>query len=176
MSIFGIRKKAKHVLKSVLGLDPSEATPEPKKDPPVVVSEPVAANTPSVPEPSVSEAAPEPEATGDVVEEAPAQVVNSESPAGEESTDSLEEGLELTLENVQEILDDYVRPGLQSDGGDITLIKIEDNNIYVQLVGACSTCPSSIMTMKMGVEALLREEFPSLNELIDITSEQQTDA
>ena len=51
---------------------------------------------------------------------------------------------------------DMVRPALQGDGGDITLIKIENNDIYVRLVGACNTCPSSIMTMKMGVEALLR--------------------
>ena len=66
----------------------------------------------------------------------------------------------LTTENVQEVLDDYIRPGLQSDGGDISLIKIEDDNIYVQLVGACSTCPSSIATMKMGVEMLpFKEEF-----------------
>ena len=56
------------------------------------------------------------------------------------------------------------------DGGDITLVKVEDNNIYVKLVGACSTCPSSIMTMKLGVEALLKEEFPSMKELIDISS------
>ena len=75
-------------------------------------------------------------------------------------------GPPITLEAVQEILDDMVRPALQGDGGDITLLKVEDNNIHVKLVGACSTCPSSIMTMKMGVEALLREEFPSMKELV----------
>ena len=42
------------------------------------------------------------------------------------------------------------------------LVKVEDENIYVRLVGACSTCPSSVMTMRMGVENLLNEEFPSL--------------
>ncbi|MAY79632.1 MAG: hypothetical protein CL930_02505, partial [Deltaproteobacteria bacterium] len=69
---------------------------------------------------------------------------------------------------VQEILDDMVRPALQGDGGDISLIKIEEQNIYVRLVGACNTCPSAVMTMKMGVEALLREEFPSMKELIQV--------
>ncbi|HCH66256.1 MAG: hypothetical protein CL927_09315 [Deltaproteobacteria bacterium] len=59
-----------------------------------------------------------------------------------------------------------VRPALQGDGGDITLIKVEENDVHVRLTGACSTCPSSIMTMKMGVEALLREEFPHMRELI----------
>ena len=48
------------------------------------------------------------------------------------------------------------------------MIKIEDNDIYVKLVGACSTCPSSVMTMKMGVEALLREEFPAMRDLIQV--------
>jgi Fe-S cluster biogenesis protein NfuA len=48
------------------------------------------------------------------------------------------------------------------------LIKVEDNNIYVKLVGSCSSCPSSIMTMKMGVEALLKEEFPMMNELVQV--------
>jgi len=77
-------------------------------------------------------------------------------------------GPPLKIEEVQSILDDMVRPALQGDGGDITLIKVEDNNIYVKLVGSCSTCPSSIMTMKMGVEALLKEEFPSMRELIQV--------
>ena len=171
-----LRKKAKNVLKSVLGLDPAEATPTPKRESPVVSTEPSVVRTESPLPPAVSEDLPESEAPANVVDENQGEESNLEDSAQETSADSLAEGLELTLENVQEILDDYVRPGLQSDGGDITLIKIEDSNIYVQLVGACSTCPSSIMTMKMGVEALLREEFPSLNELIDITSEQQTDA
>ncbi len=74
----------------------------------------------------------------------------------------------MTMEAVQDILDDMVRPALQGDGGDISLIRIEDNNIYVRLVGSCSSCPSSIMTMKMGVEALLKEEFPMMEELIQV--------
>ena len=83
------------------------------------------------------------------------------------------DGRPLTPEEVQEVLDDDVRPALQMDGGDIELIKVADNNIYVKLVGACSTCPSSVMTMRMGVENLLREEFPSLNELIEVKDEEQ---
>ena len=59
--------------------------------------------------------------------------------------------------------------GCAADGGDIQLIKIEDNDVYVKLTGACQSCSSAIMTMKMGVEALLREEFPSMRELIDET-------
>ena len=74
----------------------------------------------------------------------------------------------MNLEDVQEILDEMVRPALQADGGDITLLKVENNDIYVKLVGSCSTCPSSVMTMKMGVERLLMEEFPGMGQLIQV--------
>jgi Fe-S cluster biogenesis protein NfuA len=78
-------------------------------------------------------------------------------------------GRALTLENVEAVLDELVRPALNADGGDITLVKIEDIDIYVRLVGACSTCPSSVMTMKMGVERLLQDEFPQMGDLIQVT-------
>jgi Fe-S cluster biogenesis protein NfuA len=77
-------------------------------------------------------------------------------------------GPALDAAAVQVILDEMVRPALQGDGGDITLLRIENNDIYVKLVGSCSTCPSSILTMKAGVEALLKEEFPSMNQLIQV--------
>jgi len=71
-------------------------------------------------------------------------------------------------EAVQEVLDDFVRPALQDDGGDIELVRIEDNDIYVRLVGACAGCPSSTATLYGGVERLLREEFPEMGDLIQI--------
>lgn len=77
-------------------------------------------------------------------------------------------GNALSFAAVQEIMDEMVRPALQGDGGDITLIRVENNDVYVKLVGSCSTCPSSIMTMKMGVEALLKEEFPVMGSLIQV--------
>lgn len=76
--------------------------------------------------------------------------------------------LPLTPENVEQILDELVRPALNADGGDISLIKIDNDDIYVKLVGACNTCPSSVMTMRMGVERLLQEEFPTMGELIQV--------
>jgi len=60
------------------------------------------------------------------------------------------------------------------DGGDITLIKVEEGDVYVELVGACSSCPSSVMTMKLGVERLLEDELPGFRSLIDITSAAPT--
>lgn len=77
-------------------------------------------------------------------------------------------GPAFSMDQIQALLDEMVRPALQGDGGDITLIKVEGNDIYVRLVGSCSTCPSSIATMKMGVEALFREEFPNMGQLIQV--------
>lgn len=73
-----------------------------------------------------------------------------------------------SLAHVQELFDEMVRPALQGDGGDIKLVKIERNDIYVRLVGSCQSCPSSTLTMKMGVEALLREELPGFGSLIQV--------
>jgi NFU1 iron-sulfur cluster scaffold homolog, mitochondrial len=164
MSIFGIRNKAKGFLKNVLGLEEAHETPEPHVS--IVKEEPIIEK--EILSKKLSEQKSEEEKVEVVAEEPviPETSAVSEVPEG---------GLELTMENVQEVFDDYVRPGLQSDGGDITLLKIEENDIYVRLVGACSTCPSSVMTMKMGVEALLQEEFPTMRELIDVTS-QETEA
>lgn len=85
-----------------------------------------------------------------------------------EPTDDVQAGPALDPEVIQELLDDMVRPALQSDGGDISLVKVDGMDIHVRLVGSCSTCPSSIMTMKMGVEALFREEFEGFGELIQV--------
>lgn len=74
----------------------------------------------------------------------------------------------LTREQIEILFEEMVRPALQSDGGDITLVKVESNDVYVELTGACQTCPSSIVTMQMGIERLLREEFPHFGQLIRV--------
>ncbi|MGI8908274.1 MAG: NifU family protein [Candidatus Sumerlaeaceae bacterium] len=64
-------------------------------------------------------------------------------------------------ERVQAIIQE-VRPYIQSDGGDVELLKLEDNIVYVRLNGACVGCPSSLMTLKGGIEARVREEIPEI--------------
>ena len=105
----------------------------------------------------------------DPTEDASAKEVGVEVSTSASAVSVAEDGMELNIENVEEIIDEYIRPGVAADGGDIQLLKIEDNDVYVKLTGACQSCSSAIMTMKMGVEALLREEFPSMRELIDET-------
>jgi Fe-S cluster biogenesis protein NfuA len=101
--------------------------------------------------------------------EAPAPIQAVATATEEVAAATAPEG-EISPEAVQAILDEMIRPALQADGGDIALVGVFGNDIHVRLVGACSACPSSIMTMKMGVERLLHEEFPTMGELVQVDS------
>ena len=77
----------------------------------------------------------------------------------------------LNITNKIEEALEQVRPFLQSDGGDIKLIDISSDNIVkVELLGACSDCEVSMMTLKAGVEQAIRKVFPELKELVEINS------
>ena len=72
-------------------------------------------------------------------------------------------------EKVKDIIE-AVRPNLQAHGGDIELVATDDdNNVKVRLQGACQGCPGAAMTMKMGIEKILREKVPELKEVIAVT-------
>jgi len=61
-----------------------------------------------------------------------------------------------------------IRPHLQADGGSVELVGIEGTVVKVRLVGACGTCPMSQMTLKMGVEAAIKEEIPEITEVVAV--------
>ncbi len=64
-------------------------------------------------------------------------------------------------EKVEKVLK-KIRPNLQADGGDIELVDVVDGVVKVRLTGACGTCPMSTMTLKMGVERILKEQIPEI--------------
>lgn len=66
------------------------------------------------------------------------------------------------ISEVQKIIEEQIRPAIQSDGGDIELVDIEDGIVKVRLVGACAHCPSSAMTLYDGVEKMLMEKIPEV--------------
>jgi Fe-S cluster biogenesis protein NfuA len=69
---------------------------------------------------------------------------------------------------VQEVLN-QVRPALQADGGDVELVDVsEDGVVSVRLTGACGSCPMSTMTLKMGIERTLKENIPSVKEVVQV--------
>jgi Fe-S cluster biogenesis protein NfuA len=69
---------------------------------------------------------------------------------------------------IREILDQEVRPAVAMDGGDITFEKYEDGVVYLYLQGACSGCPSSTATLKMGIETRLKRDIPEIIEVVSI--------
>jgi len=74
----------------------------------------------------------------------------------------------LSRERVQEVLD-KVRPALQADGGDCDLVNVrEDGVVEVRLVGACGGCPMSTLTLKAGIERVLKDEVPEVKEVIAV--------
>lgn len=65
-------------------------------------------------------------------------------------------------EKVEEILNS-LRPILQADGGDVELVDVENGVVKVRLTGACGTCPSATMTLKMGIEQALKKSIPEID-------------
>lgn len=70
-------------------------------------------------------------------------------------------------EQVEKIIQ-KIRPQLQNDGGDIELVDIEDGVVKVRLKGACGSCPMSMMTLKMGVERVIKQEIPEIKEVVSV--------
>jgi len=81
------------------------------------------------------------------------------------------EGLALTEENVEMVLDE-VRPYLMSDGGNVELYDIDGLVVKLKLQGACGSCPSSMMTMKMGIERRLMEHIPEIVAVEQVMDEE----
>jgi len=77
-------------------------------------------------------------------------------------------GKMMTKENVEAALDERIRPAIMMDGGNIEVVDVKENKVFVRLMGACGTCPSSQMTLRMGVERVLREKFPEMESLISV--------
>jgi Fe-S cluster biogenesis protein NfuA len=77
-----------------------------------------------------------------------------------------------TDQSMQERINDAIeaiRGGLQSHGGDVELVGIdEDNTVRVRLQGACQGCPGAAMTMQMGIEKILKERVPEVKEVIAV--------
>lgn len=67
-------------------------------------------------------------------------------------------------DKLQEALN-YIRPAVQADGGDIVLLGAEDGVVSLQMVGACGGCPLSMMTLKAGIERILKDRVPGVREV-----------
>ena len=67
----------------------------------------------------------------------------------------------MEKEQVQKVID-KIRPSLQADGGDVELVAVENDVVKVRLKGACAGCPMSQMTLKNGIERMIKKEIPAV--------------
>jgi len=67
---------------------------------------------------------------------------------------------------IAEILDEYIRPAVEGDGGAIVLKSFKNGTVTVKMQGSCSGCPSSTMTLKAGIEGLLKRLVPEVEQVI----------
>ncbi|MBA7539179.1 Fe/S biogenesis protein NfuA [subsurface metagenome] len=70
-------------------------------------------------------------------------------------------------DKVEAVLD-KIRPSLMADGGNVELISVNDGVVKVRLTGACGGCPMSTLTLKMGIERIVKQEIPEIKEVIAI--------
>jgi Fe-S cluster biogenesis protein NfuA len=70
-------------------------------------------------------------------------------------------------EKIKEALD-QIRPALQADGGDVELVDVTDGTVKVKLTGACGGCPMATMTLKRGIERILKERVPEVKEVVSV--------
>jgi Fe/S biogenesis protein NfuA len=70
---------------------------------------------------------------------------------------------------VQELIDSTINPAVAGHGGFVELIDIQDSRVYLQLGGGCQGCGMSDVTLKAGIERLIKEEIPEVVEVVDTT-------
>ena len=70
----------------------------------------------------------------------------------------------IDIDVLRETLD-YIRPAVQADGGDLVLLGTDGGTVNIQMVGACGGCPLSMMTLKAGIERILKDRVPGVEEV-----------
>ena len=72
-------------------------------------------------------------------------------------------------ERVQRVIDEVINPGIASHGGYVELVDVSDDTLYLRMGGGCQGCAASAATLRMGIERMVREQVPEIQEIIDVT-------
>ena len=70
---------------------------------------------------------------------------------------------------VQDLIDNMINPAVAGHGGFVELLDVKDNKVYLQLGGGCQGCGAADITLKSGIERLIKEELPEVDEVLDAT-------
>lgn len=88
-----------------------------------------------------------------------------------EITNDILPGDDDVIHQIKYILDKRVAPAVEMDGGAIEFIKFEDGILYLNMEGACNHCPSSMVTLKQGIERIMQKNIPAVKEVVGIDNE-----
>ena len=80
--------------------------------------------------------------------------------------DQLLKNLKKFVKRIKELLDNYVRPAVEMDGGAIQFKSYDDGTVNLMLQGSCSGCPSSMVTLKAGIEGMMKRMIPEVKEVV----------
>lgn len=99
-----------------------------------------------------------------VLEEEITDIIRTCMPSHDPDFETMDEEVDQTgwsedRKKLEEIIDREIRPGLQADGGDLTVLELESNILTVRYEGACGSCPSSRLGTLQGIESILRQEY-----------------
>jgi Fe-S cluster biogenesis protein NfuA len=76
---------------------------------------------------------------------------------------------DVIRDKVQRLLSEQINPGVASHGGFVELIDVENNTVYLRMGGGCQGCGAADITLKMGIERMIREEVPQIYQVLDVT-------
>ncbi|HEX6334688.1 MAG TPA: NifU family protein, partial [Flavisolibacter sp.] len=95
-------------------------------------------------------------------------VINEEEVAAikPESSNAISADDDDVVKRIKELLDNYVRPAVEMDGGAIQFKSYEDGIVNLMLQGSCSGCPSSMITLKAGIEGMMKRMIPEVKEVV----------
>ena len=73
-------------------------------------------------------------------------------------------------DKIEALMDEQVRPALGAHGGDVEIVEVKDNIVYLKLTGGCQGCAGARMTLKNGVERIIKDKYPEIEEVVDVTN------
>lgn len=76
------------------------------------------------------------------------------------------------IRKLENLFDEQVRPALAAHGGDVEIVDLDNDILYLRLQGGCQGCSSSAATLKQGIATLVKQKFPSIKEVIDVTDHE----
>ena len=73
------------------------------------------------------------------------------------------------MRKLEILFDEQVRPALAAHGGNVEIVDLDNNKLFVRLQGGCQGCSSSTATLKQGIQTLVKQNFPEIIEVVDLT-------